>query len=104
MIAVNADEGMTAHDFRPAVDDICNCLPMTRQDGLIESFPVRSPVGPENIRYDRHDCLKISQKAIESFVEGLEALVGKMGIDGCCLRAFMPQQFLNHSQIHSSFE
>ena len=104
MIAMNADEDMTAHDFRPAVDDICNCLPMTRQDGLIESFPVRSPVSPKNIRDAGHDPLEISQKAIESFVEGLETLIGQVGIDSGGLRTFMSQQFLNHSQINPSFE
>lgn len=95
---------MAAHHLGTAIGDILNGLPMRGGHTPAEPVPVGRPVGPENIRYARHDCLKISQKAIERCGEGLETLIGQVGIDSGGLRTFMSQQFLNHSQIHSSFE
>ena len=95
---------MSAHHFSAAVDDIRDRSSVTGQNVLAESVPVRRPVSPENVCYNRHGLLKISQEFIKGFGKGLETLIGKVCVDGRGLRAFMSEKFLNHSQVDSSFQ
>lgn len=60
MVALVTDKDMTTHHFGAAVGDVLNGPLMRGWHPLSESVPVRRPVGSENVRYDRHDLLKIS--------------------------------------------
>lgn len=97
-------EDMPAHYFGAAVRDILKSPPMRGWHTLPKPVPIHRPIGPEDVRDERHNRLKIRQQAIEGFREGLKALVGQVGIDGSSLRTFMPQQFLNHTQVNTPFQ
>lgn len=97
MVAMIARKDMPAHHLGAAVGDILHSPPMRKWHTMAESVTVRRPVDTEDVRYVRHDCLKISQKAIEGFGERLEALIGQVGIDGGSLGTFMSQKLLNHA-------
>lgn len=64
MLTGIADEGMAAHDVGATVDDIRNRFPMAGQKGLSESFQVRKPVGPENLRDAGHDRYKSANRLL----------------------------------------